>query len=266
VVRELLVDRVLVAEGAGHYYINPYAGCMIGCEFCYVIARADMSRRLEGLPKLPWGRYVDVKVNAAEVLREEVRANPPGPVRMSPILTDPYQPIERKYRIARQCLEVLLDAGFHPVILTRARCVVDDIELLQRFPRAAVGFSIPTDDDAMRRAFEPGADPIEDRIEALSRLHAAGIRTFAVIQPVLPMNVDHLVEVIAPHVDAVRVDRMYELERVGHLYEAAGVEYASTEAFFETTLGRLREAFAQRGLPLDEMDDMSGLLGMGRSG
>jgi hypothetical protein len=156
-VREIAVDRVLMPEGGGHYYVNPYVGCMIGCEFCYVGPRADLSRRLEGLPALPWGRYVDVKVNAAEVLREEVRNSPPGIVRMSPILTDPYQPLEARYRVTRQCLEVLLDAGFTPVILTRAARVLDDLALLARFPRAVVGFSIPTDDDAMRAHFEPGA-------------------------------------------------------------------------------------------------------------
>lgn len=261
-VRELTVERLLVAEGDGHYYLNPYAGCMIGCEFCYVIDRADLSRRLEGLPAFPWGHYVDVKLNAAEVLRREVREHPPGAVRISPILTDPYQPIERKYRTTRQCLEVLLEAGFHPAILTRAPRVVEDTALLKQFGHAAVGFSIPSDNDAMRQAFEPGADPVQDRIEALAVLHNAGIRTFAVIQPVLPMNVERLVQAIAPHVDAVRVDRMYGIERVRHLYEAAGVTYAATDEFFSTTLAQLKAAFAERGLPVDEMDDMGGLLGM----
>lgn len=261
-VREVLVERLLVPEGAGHYYVNPYAGCMIGCEFCYVIDRSDLSRRMEGLPSLRWGRYVDVKINAAEVLRQEVARHDPGAVRMSPILTDPYQPIERTYRITRQCLEVLLEASFSPAILTRARRVLDDLDLLRRFPFAAVGFSIPSDDDAMRVAFEPGADPLEDRLEALAALHEAGVRTFAVIQPVLPMNIAQLVDSVAPHIDAVRVDRMYQVDRVRHLYQAAGLGYASTDAFFAETIREVVLAFAERGIPVDEMDDMSGLLGV----
>src|ERR1700722_18369379 len=109
-VREIEVDRLLMPEGRGHYYINPYAGCMIGCAFCYVADRAELSHSLEGAASLPWGRYVDVKTNAAEVLRREVREHPPGIVRLSPILTDPYQPLEKRYRVTRGCLEVLHDA------------------------------------------------------------------------------------------------------------------------------------------------------------
>ncbi|MCC6554369.1 MAG: hypothetical protein IT372_15410 [Polyangiaceae bacterium] len=260
-VREITVDRVLIPEGGGHYYLNPYVGCMIGCEFCYVGPRADLSRRLEGLPELPWGRYVDVKTNAADVLRDEVRRYPPGVVRMSPILTDPYQPLEARFRVTRKCLEVMLAAGFSPVILTRAARVLDDLDLLARFPRAAVGLSIPSDDDAMRLHFEPGTDTIEQRFVALERCHAAGIRTFGCVQPVLPMNVDALVARMAPVIRAVRLDRMHFVPRVLHLYEAAGRLDASTDAFFERTLAELRRGFAERGVRLDDLDDLGSLVG-----
>lgn len=261
-VREIEVDRLLIPEGAGHYYINPYVGCMIGCDFCYVAHRADFSRKLEGLPQLPWGRYVDVKINARQVLEEEVKRYPPGIVRMSPILTDPYQGLERHYRITRQILEVLLPAGFTPVILTRAARVVDDLELLSQFDKAAVGFSIPTDDDAMRKIFEPGGDPIEERLDALRRCHEAGLLTYGIIQPVLPMNVDNLVERMAPHVMAVRVDRMYEMPRVMHLYEKAGRLDAAEDAFFEKTIGELRNKFKARGVNIDDLDDLAAALGL----
>jgi DNA repair photolyase len=260
-VREVMVDRVLVAEGPGRYYVNPYSGCMIGCSFCYVAHRADMSRAMEGRPRLPWGRYVDVKVNAVEVLRREVASHAPGIVRMSPIVTDPYQPLERKYRITRQCLQVLGEAGFKPVVLTRAARVVDDIELLARIPGAAVGLSIPTDDDRMRRVFEPGADPIEDRLEALARCHRAGIVTFAVVQPMLPMDPDRLVEAIAPFVRCVRMDRMHELERARPLYEQAGRLDASEDAYFERIEAHLIQGFSSRGVLVDDLDDLGALIG-----
>lgn len=258
--RVVEVDRVLIPEGNGHYYVNPYAGCTIGCDFCYVAERADLSRELEGLPRLEWGRWVDVKINAAEVLRREVEEMPPGLVRLSPILTDPYQPIERKHRITRQCLEVLVERGFTPVILTRAALVARDLDVLARFRVAAVGLTIPTDDDGVRRCFEPGADPIDERIEALRACHAAGLRTFAVIQPMLPMDPDRLVARVAPWVRAVRVDRMYELDRVRHLYRAARLESASTDAFFEATRARLLSGFRAAGVPTDELDDLEDLV------
>jgi DNA repair photolyase len=260
-VREIEVPRLLVPEGAGHYYINPYAGCAIGCEFCYVAERADMSRALEGLPRLPWGRWVDVKVNAPEVLRREVRRHRPGIVRLSPILTDPYQPMERHYRITRRCLEVLRGAGFGAVVLTRAALAVEDLELLRGMRASAVGFSIPTDDDRVRQSFEPGADPIALRLEALRSFHAAGLCTFAAVQPMLPMRPRRLVAQLAPLIRAVRIDRMHELERVRHLYEAAGCPEAASEGFFARTAKALRAGFAARGVRYDEMDDLTGLAG-----
>ena len=77
-VREVSATRVLIPEGRGQYYLNPYAGCMIGCPYCYVGDRADLSRALEGQPQYGWGRWVDVKVDAPERLwnRPFVRAVP----------------------------------------------------------------------------------------------------------------------------------------------------------------------------------------------
>jgi DNA repair photolyase len=260
VARAIEVERVLIGEGRGHYYVNPYVGCTIGCEFCYVARRADLSRELEGLPQLDWGRWVDVKANAAEVLRREAASAPPGIVRFSPIVTDPYQPIERRFQITRQCLEVLADHAFIPCILTRAALVARDLDVLARFPVAAVGLSIPTDDDRVRAQFEPGADPIDERIEALQACHRAGLRTFAVVQPMLPMDPDRLVERLAPFVRAVRVDRMYEVEQVRHQYRSAGREDAATDAFFAATGARLLERFRARGVPVNELDDLSQLV------
>jgi DNA repair photolyase len=260
IVREIRVERLLMQEGAHRYYINPYVGCMIACPFCYVIDRADFSRRLDGLPELPWGHYLDVKINAADVLRHEARPGMRGTVRMSPILTDPYQPAERRYRITRRCLEVLLETDLAPVVLTRAPRILDDLELLKRFPRALVGFSIPTDADEYRRIFEPGADPIDERLAALRALHAAGVRTFAVIQPVLPMNVERLVEQIAPFVRAVRLDRLYVGERVQHIYDQHSLSEYATEAFADATIRRLTTAFHARGVRVDPLDNLEPLL------
>jgi DNA repair photolyase len=259
-VRELHVDRVLVPEGRGQYYLNPYVGCMIGCSFCYVADRADLSRALGGASAAPWGKYVDVKVNAAEVLRREVREHPPGVVRISPILTDPYQPLERRYRITRACLEVLLEAGYSPVLLTRAARVQEDLDLLARFPSAAVGISIPTDDDRVRSHFEPGADPIDARIAALAAVHAAGVRTCAVIQPVLPMNAARLVDSLSPLVSAVRIDRMHRMDRAIATYVAGGYAQAARDDFFDETQAALRAGFAARGIAIDDRDDLAAAL------
>jgi DNA repair photolyase len=262
-VREIVVDRVLIPEGAGRYYLNPYAGCMVGCSFCYVAPRAELSRRLEGAPPPAWGRWVDVKINAPEVLAREVRAHPPGIVRISPILTDPYQPIERHYRITRRCLEVLLDADFSPAILTRESRALDDLPLLSRGGgrRTAVGFSIPTDDERLRRAFEPGSDRLENRFRALRAFAEAGVATCVVVQPALPMmDVDAFLARVVPWAKAARVDGMYFGERVKDRYEAAGIPEAASPERQAEIVGRLRDGFARAGVRLDDTDDLAGVL------
>jgi DNA repair photolyase len=258
-VRSVAPARALVREGRGQYYLNPYVGCTIGCSFCFVERQADLSRALEGLPRLPWGRFVDVKAELPRVLREETRRLPPGIVRLSPIVTDPYQPLERKHRVTRGCLEALLDAGFSPCVLTRAALVTEDVPLLARFERAWVGLSIPTDDDRVRQAFEPGADPLDARFEALAACRAAGLRTFAVIQPMLPMDAARLVTRLAPLVEVVRVDQLHVAERVAHVYAELGREDALEPAWAERTRRALVEGFASRGVQLHALDDLGEL-------
>lgn len=265
-VREVEVDRVLVPEGPGRYYVNPYVGCMIGCSFCWAAEGADLSRALEGLPASPWGRWVDVKVNAPAVLRGELARHAPGTVRLSPVVTDPYQPLERAYRVTRGCLEAMAEHGFTPVVLTREARVLEDVALLRRCPGAAVGLSIPTDDDTVRAAFEPGASPIEERLDALRRLHAAGVRTFAVVQPALPMDAARLVAEVAPYVRAVRVDTMHAVERARPLYARAGRLDAMEEGFADALVRELSEGFTARGVRVDALDDLAAALSDGPSG
>ena len=80
------------------------------------------------------------------------------------------------------------------------------------------------------------------------------------LQPLLPMDPDALVDRIAPYVRSVRIDRMYELDRVRHVYQELGREDASTDAFFTATTDRLLERFRARGIPTDAFDDLSALV------
>lgn len=247
-VRELRVDRGLVAEDGGGYYLNPYVGCMLGCRFCYAMHRADFSRALEGLPRAEWGRWLDVKVNLPEVVRREVRQLPPGVVRISPIVTDPYQPVERRYRITRGCLDAMRGTGFSPVVLTRSSLVLEDLALLTACHDAAVGMSVPTDDDAVRAVLEPGTEPVEARVATLRRLHDAGITTFAVVQPMLPMDPARLIDALAPLVQAVRIGPLFEKERVAADYRRLGRAEALEETWERATFERLRAGFEARGV------------------
>lgn len=259
-VRELQAERALVPELPGVYYLNPYVGCLLACPYCYAMHRADGSRALEGEPVLPWGRWLDVKPELPAVLAREVATLAPGVVRMSPIVTDPYQPIERRYRVTRGCLDAMAGTGFVPMILTRSTLVLDDLDRLRAFPRALVGMSVPTNDDAVRAVFEPRTEPIEARLQALRAMHGAGLRTFAVIQPMLPMEPEALVEALAPWVHAVRIAPMYEKGRSASLYQTIGREEAAGEAWELRTFEALRAGFRARGIPVTTREDLHEML------
>jgi DNA repair photolyase len=250
-VREVVAERALLTESPGMYYVNPYTGCILGCQYCYGIGRTEFVRAMEDLPQLPWGRWLDVKVNAPALLARELTEHPPGTVRLSPLVTDPYQPVERKYRITRKCLEVLGASEFTPVVLTRSPVVTDDLALFRALPRLLIGVSIPTDDDDVRAAFEPAAPAIDDRIAALKTLREAGLRTFVVTWPMLPMDTARLVERVAPWVEAVRLGPMTEKARIARTYHAIGRPEAMTERWEHATFEALCEGFTRRSVPVN---------------
>ena len=156
------------------YTANLYKGCTHGCVYCYAPSLTHDERR--------WGSYVDAKVNAPDVLERELRGLRRDQVFLSSA-SDPYQPVEAKYRITRRCLEVLARYGFPVSILTRSPLVLRDIDLLRSFEWVEVGMSITT---VPVRRFEPGVPPLRRRIDTLRKLHDAGLRTRVSLAPVIP--------------------------------------------------------------------------------
>lgn len=210
------------------YSLNPYRGCAHGCRYCY----ASFMQRFSGHAE-PWGGFVDVKINAPELLAMELRRKRPGAVGMS-LVTDPYQPLEARYRLTRRCLEAMLAAeGFSLSLLTRSPLVVRDLDLLRRLPSVEAGLSITTSDDAIRHVFEPDAPPIAARIEALRQLKAAGLRTYAFAGPALPMNPERLARQLSGLVDYIWLDRLNYSWKVERLCRARGWEYILQPAWFQ---------------------------------
>ena len=123
-----------------------------------------------------------MKVNAPEVLERELRGLRKDQVFLSSA-SDPYQPVEAKYRITRRCLESLLRNGFPVSILTRSPLVLRDLDLLKKFDWVKVGMSITT---VPVRQYEPGVPPLERRIATLKKLAEAGITTRVSLAPVIP--------------------------------------------------------------------------------
>jgi len=151
-----LLHKLAYGSSTG-YTANLYKGCTHGCTYCYAPSLTHDERR--------WGTYVDVKINAPEVLERELRGLRRDEVFLSSA-SDPYQPVEAKYELTRRCLELLLRNDFPVSILTRSPLVLRDLELLRKFRWVMVGMSITTVPD---RQFEPGVPPLERRIDTLKR-------------------------------------------------------------------------------------------------
>ena len=120
---------------------------------------------------------------------------------------DPYQPLEAKYKLTRQCLEILAQNNWPVIIQTRSPLVLRDIDIIKDAQDFEVGLSVTTADDRIRKLFEPHAPPINDRIKALDELHKAGIRTYAMIAPMLP-GAEGLAELLKGKIDYALIDRM----------------------------------------------------------
>ncbi len=162
------------------YCLNPYTGCSHGCLYCY----ASFMKKFCHIPE-KWGSFVQVKVNFVDRLKAALRTSKHGCVTLSSV-TDPYQPVERKYKLTRSCLELLANTDLAVNILTKSDLVLRDLDILKKLPQVKVGLTITTLDPYTAKLLEPGAPLPENRLHALDRLAAAGINTWIFIAPIVP--------------------------------------------------------------------------------
>jgi DNA repair photolyase len=182
IIREIECKSILSKSGIPgvDYALNPYVGCAHGCVYCYAV----FMKRFTGHEE-EWGTFVDIKINAPDVLIRQLKRAKPGNVSLGTV-TDAYQPLEGEYRITRACLEALLEYP-HPVsILTKSALVLRDLDLISKLKDVEVAFTITTLDEEVRRRFEPGASPIAARLKALRGFSEAGVPTWAFCGPLLP--------------------------------------------------------------------------------
>jgi DNA repair photolyase len=186
--------------------LNPYMGCAHRCTFCYV---RGFEHRADRPSDDRYGRSIRVKINVAAVLAQELRR--PSWRRETIAVgaaTDPYQPVEGRYRLTRQCLTVMRAARSPFSIVTRGPMIVRDIDVLQAAAQRVevdVSLSVPTLDPEIWRRTEPGTAPPRQRLRALRMLVDAGIDAGLAVAPVLPGLTDDpagLAEVVRAARDA----------------------------------------------------------------
>ncbi|MEM1537753.1 MAG: radical SAM protein [Candidatus Nezhaarchaeales archaeon] len=241
IVREIRVKSILSKSKVFDYTINPYVGCEHGCTYCY----AQFVKRFTG-HRERWGEFVDVKVNAASLLKREIGRKRLGRVWISG-LCDPYQPLEKRYEITRSCLEILLKRGWPVTIQTKSAFVLRDLELLRSRKNVEVMFTLTTADERIKQIFEPKAPSIRERIKALNELRFAGVKTSVMIAPLLP-KAEGLIEEISGKVDYVLIDKM-NYHYADRIYKKYGLEYAMSREFFEEKKVEIGNLLNKHGIP-----------------
>lgn len=172
--------------------INPYRGCEHGCIYCYARPTHEYLGMSAGLD---FESKIVVKYNAPKLLRETLSARTwkPEPIIMSGV-TDPYQPVEKKLKITRGCIEVLAES-LHPlVIITKNHLVTRDIDLLTELASVnavKVAISVTTLDPELARVMEPRTSRPERRLDAIRKLSDSGIPVRVNVAPVIPGLTDH---------------------------------------------------------------------------
>lgn len=240
IIKEIPAKNILSNSRIYNYTVNPYVGCQHNCTYCY----ARFMKRFTGHSE-SWGEFVDVKINAPDLLQKEICKKPKGRVWISGIC-DCYQPSERRYRLTRKCIEILAGRGWPLTIQTKSPLVLRDMDLLKQSADIEVGFSITTADDNIRRIFEPHAPPVNERIRALEELHLYGIKTFAMIAPVLP-GAGGLGSLLNGKVDYVLIDKM-NYHNADWVYRKYNLQESAKDTFFNITGKELKSVFSKQGI------------------
>jgi len=179
-IKEIKAKSIITKSGLpdSDFVINPYVGCMHGCIYCYARFMKRFTNHHE-----PWGEFLDIKVNAPDLIPTETNKYKNKSITISSV-TDPYQPMERKYELMRGILKNLVPLQPNLCIMTKSDLIVRDIDLLKKFKKCIAGVSLSLSDDEIRKEVEPLASSVDKRINAVKQLKEAGIRTFIFISPI----------------------------------------------------------------------------------
>ncbi len=195
--------------------------------------------------KESWGDFVDVKINARDLLIREIKKKKKGTGWVSGVC-DPYQPLEEKYKLSRKCLDILVQNNWPVVIQTRSPLVLRDMGIFKKSKMIEVGLSITTANDEIRKVFEPHAPSIMERLRAIESLHQNGIKTYVMIAPILP-EAENLIRILAGKVDYIIIDRM-NYHDADMIYNKHGWKEKNTVEYFDLIKSRITNDCAKLGI------------------
>ncbi len=247
-----------IKEAGFTHSLTPARNCTYGCTYCYV-PTMGIYGGLKPEDVSAWGQRTTFKSNASQLLQRALK--PEQIIYCSP-LVDPFQPAEAETGFMEGVLDAV--AARPPrifVLQTRSARVLDYVEPLRRLARATqlrISFSITTDDDRMRRYYEPHCDPIERRFETVRMLIEWGLETFVTLAPLLPCDPDHLLDramhvtekpiLCDPlHTRATKPRGATTREAAMRISERLGLEHWHDPEFQRFTVGRMHNRASAAG-------------------
>lgn len=222
-----------------YYTINPYIGCTMGCKYCFAQFIGPFNKKGGN-----WGKDVYIKKNIVEILNKEIGKTPYRDFFIS-TNCDAYQHIEKKFELTRKILKKLISYDFPIFIMTKSTLILRDIDLLKLSKKVYVMISVTTDNDNIRRIFEPGASKISERIKLIEELNKNNIKTDAFIGPALPMNSKKLANELVNLVGKVHIDDLNYKYRISDIYKKYKLENWLKEENFKRIKNNFINVFGE---------------------
>lgn len=191
---------------------NWYMGCTHGCKYCF--APGCMRKKMED-----WHKNVTLRDNILHLFRkdaEDMYENKDTRPILFSFLSDPYQPIEKKYKITRQILQIVKQYKLKSKILTKGsyELVSRDFDIIKA-AKVELGVTVCFIDDEMRKEWEPNAAPVDERFQILKEAHEAGIYTWVSLEPVInPEQALAVIRKAAPYVNFWKVGKLNHMKEV----------------------------------------------------
>ncbi len=232
--REVKVTRILnpTSIDLGEFVINPYKGCELSCLYCYV-----RSNRVVAKEKRPWGSYVDVRINAPELLKKELLLKKPKCVLLGST-TECFQPVDERYQLTRKILEVLNEAKVSFVILTRSPGICRYMPLLKSGFCKKIYFTINHMKPVLKNSLEPKSPAFEDRYNAIDELFEHGVPVVPYFSPLLPGISNYKgVFLRFPRTETIEFEGLnFNLSTINKITESVSLVYPELQNFYEKML------------------------------
>lgn len=162
------------------YVINPYRGCAFGCLYCYVQKNKNIKSKNK-----PWGSFLKIKINAAQVLEKELKIIRPGRVLLGSV-TECFQPAEKKYKITRQILTILNRENIPYTILTKSNIIEDYLDVISYNKQNKIYFTLNIAEQKYIDLLEKNSPPLVERLKTIKKIITRDIDLRIHIGPFIP--------------------------------------------------------------------------------